>query len=350
MVFHVVLMAAYALAFFFALYDDGRLVHITGPWSRAAYVLAAALMLGWCSGINVGATSTTTRTGRSSTPTAQPVVRTHVDRLGRLARLLLAARARRRAPRRPARRGRLDPPATEEGRVVREPVLVLPRDVALALRRRALARLPQRPGRPARGPRGARGAGHLRRALVDPVFRRSAARARPVGAAPVARERRRDRPWHVRAARRVRAEVARAAVQPLEHLPVALLQPDDVQHRVPHRAPRPPARPLERPARAPPPDEARARGQGRARPRLRLLPRRAAPVPRRVLRARARAAFAMQHPDYVSAPAAAPARPEQRPSAAPEAAPLRRDRTNATSARRRGTRSTGSGWPNSCAR
>jgi fatty acid desaturase len=53
-VFHVVLMAAYALAFFLALYDDGRLVHITGPWSRAAYVLAAALMLGWCSGINVG--------------------------------------------------------------------------------------------------------------------------------------------------------------------------------------------------------------------------------------------------------------------------------------------------------
>jgi fatty acid desaturase len=53
-VFHVVLMAAYALAFFLALYDDGRLVHITGPWSRGAFVLGAALMLGWCSGINVG--------------------------------------------------------------------------------------------------------------------------------------------------------------------------------------------------------------------------------------------------------------------------------------------------------
>jgi fatty acid desaturase len=53
-VFHVVLMAAYALAFFLALYDGGRLVHATGPWPKAAFVLAAALMLGWCSGINVG--------------------------------------------------------------------------------------------------------------------------------------------------------------------------------------------------------------------------------------------------------------------------------------------------------
>jgi fatty acid desaturase len=52
-VFHVVLMLSYALAMFLYLYDGGRLVG--GPGGpRAAFTLAAALMLGWCSGINVG--------------------------------------------------------------------------------------------------------------------------------------------------------------------------------------------------------------------------------------------------------------------------------------------------------
>jgi fatty acid desaturase len=53
-VFHVVLMLSYALAFFLYLYDGGRLAGIEGPWSRGAFVLGAAMVLGWCSGINVG--------------------------------------------------------------------------------------------------------------------------------------------------------------------------------------------------------------------------------------------------------------------------------------------------------
>jgi fatty acid desaturase len=53
-VFQLVLLVAYGLAFFLYTYDDGRLAGITGTWSRVAFVLGAAMMLGWCSGINVG--------------------------------------------------------------------------------------------------------------------------------------------------------------------------------------------------------------------------------------------------------------------------------------------------------
>jgi fatty acid desaturase len=53
-VFHLVLMLAYALAFLLYGYDDGRLAGIAGGWSRLAFVLGAAIVLGWCSGINVG--------------------------------------------------------------------------------------------------------------------------------------------------------------------------------------------------------------------------------------------------------------------------------------------------------
>jgi fatty acid desaturase len=52
--FQIVLVAAYGVAFFLYLYDGGRLAGITGPWSRAAFMVGAAMLLGWCSGINVG--------------------------------------------------------------------------------------------------------------------------------------------------------------------------------------------------------------------------------------------------------------------------------------------------------
>jgi fatty acid desaturase len=51
-IFHLVCLAAYACAFW--LYLHPKLAGITGPWSRVAFVLAAATMLGWISGIDVG--------------------------------------------------------------------------------------------------------------------------------------------------------------------------------------------------------------------------------------------------------------------------------------------------------
>ena len=54
-VFHVVLMLGYVLAMVLYLHPIGRLSVIeTSTLARVAYVLACALMLGWCSGINVG--------------------------------------------------------------------------------------------------------------------------------------------------------------------------------------------------------------------------------------------------------------------------------------------------------
>lgn len=50
--FHLLLMAAYGVAFW--LYHHPELVGVEGPWSRVAFIASAALMLGWCSGINVG--------------------------------------------------------------------------------------------------------------------------------------------------------------------------------------------------------------------------------------------------------------------------------------------------------
>jgi fatty acid desaturase len=47
-------MAAYGLAFFLYLYDGGRLAGIDSGLSRLAFVLGCAMVLGWCSGINVG--------------------------------------------------------------------------------------------------------------------------------------------------------------------------------------------------------------------------------------------------------------------------------------------------------
>ena len=51
-IFHLALVAAYAAAF--TLYQHPGLIGVTDRWSRLAFVLAAGLMLGWCSGINVG--------------------------------------------------------------------------------------------------------------------------------------------------------------------------------------------------------------------------------------------------------------------------------------------------------
>ncbi len=50
--FHVICIAAYGCAFY--LYLHPKVAHITGPWSRGAFVLAAAVVLGWISGIDVG--------------------------------------------------------------------------------------------------------------------------------------------------------------------------------------------------------------------------------------------------------------------------------------------------------
>lgn len=51
-IFHFVCLAAYGCAFW--LYRHPAIAGITGPWSRAAFVLASALVLGWISGIDVG--------------------------------------------------------------------------------------------------------------------------------------------------------------------------------------------------------------------------------------------------------------------------------------------------------
>jgi len=51
-IFHLACLAAYACAFW--LYLHPKLAGIAGPWSRAAFVLATAVMLGWISGVDVG--------------------------------------------------------------------------------------------------------------------------------------------------------------------------------------------------------------------------------------------------------------------------------------------------------
>jgi fatty acid desaturase len=50
--FHFICLTAYASAFW--LYIHPRVAGITGPWSRIAFVLASAMVLGWISGIDVG--------------------------------------------------------------------------------------------------------------------------------------------------------------------------------------------------------------------------------------------------------------------------------------------------------
>jgi beta-carotene hydroxylase len=52
LIFHILCLAAYSCAFW--LYRHPTLVGIAGPWSRVAFVAAAAVMLGWISGIDVG--------------------------------------------------------------------------------------------------------------------------------------------------------------------------------------------------------------------------------------------------------------------------------------------------------
>ena len=51
-VFHVVTLVAYAVAFWLWLHPE--VAGIEGPWSAAAFVGAAAFLLGWISGIDVG--------------------------------------------------------------------------------------------------------------------------------------------------------------------------------------------------------------------------------------------------------------------------------------------------------
>lgn len=51
-IFHMICLVAYACAFW--LYRHPKLAGITGPWSRMAFVVGAASMLGWISGVDVG--------------------------------------------------------------------------------------------------------------------------------------------------------------------------------------------------------------------------------------------------------------------------------------------------------
>jgi len=51
LVFHVVLLAAYGVAFWIYLHPEPAGLH--GGWSRAAFVAAATILLGWCAGIDV---------------------------------------------------------------------------------------------------------------------------------------------------------------------------------------------------------------------------------------------------------------------------------------------------------
>jgi fatty acid desaturase len=51
-IFHVICLAAYLCAFW--LYLHPGVAHITGPWSRLAFVATSAMALGWISGIDIG--------------------------------------------------------------------------------------------------------------------------------------------------------------------------------------------------------------------------------------------------------------------------------------------------------
>jgi len=51
-IYHVVSLAAYAMAFW--VWHHPEAAGITGPWSMAAFVLGAAYLLGWISGVDVG--------------------------------------------------------------------------------------------------------------------------------------------------------------------------------------------------------------------------------------------------------------------------------------------------------
>ena len=51
-IFHTICVTAYACAFWLYLHPSAA--HIVGPWSRTAFVIASAVMLGWISGIDVG--------------------------------------------------------------------------------------------------------------------------------------------------------------------------------------------------------------------------------------------------------------------------------------------------------
>ncbi len=51
-IFHLLCLAAYGIAFW--LWKHPELARIEGPWSAAAFVAAAAIMLGWISGVDVG--------------------------------------------------------------------------------------------------------------------------------------------------------------------------------------------------------------------------------------------------------------------------------------------------------
>ena len=50
--FHFICLAAYVCAFW--LYKHPQMVGIAGAWSRTAFVVTSAVMLGWISGIDVG--------------------------------------------------------------------------------------------------------------------------------------------------------------------------------------------------------------------------------------------------------------------------------------------------------
>src|SRR6185436_1158485 len=50
--FHLLVLASYGLAFW--IYLHPRQAHITGPWSLAAFVIAAALLIGWIAGMDAG--------------------------------------------------------------------------------------------------------------------------------------------------------------------------------------------------------------------------------------------------------------------------------------------------------
>ena len=50
--FHTICLAAYACAFWLYLHPSSA--HITGWWSRIAFVAASSVVLGWISGIDVG--------------------------------------------------------------------------------------------------------------------------------------------------------------------------------------------------------------------------------------------------------------------------------------------------------
>jgi len=108
--FHFICLTAYACAFW--LYLHPKVAGIAGPWSRAAFVLASAMVLGWISGIDVGVNFHNHSHRPIHVAIRQSMVWPVLDFFRRLAIVLLGVLPRYNSSRQFAGRERLDPAQT----------------------------------------------------------------------------------------------------------------------------------------------------------------------------------------------------------------------------------------------